>query len=706
MIDPLPLVVPLSAAPAAPDVATAAQAEVPAVTPTGALYTSDSSRSSERGRSPGTIDLIVNAWSPDGDLSLLLPGDVIHFEIAVSVVDDGSNAGLYSVVYDVIGDNSVLNGYQLNTMTKAESGWSDPSHLLRNVTYPMYDAVDSSVFPGYGGGWGFETAGLPTGGNVTTQPGSILGAGIAASPTWTADQNPSYPGLQPRVRLGVGQGTYTFPPDDPVVGGMTGGFGQILDNSGSGGPPAPGDGSWLFQRGVIDTTGWNSAEYCFDVSPAAGAVFDPTLDYSQDIGGGLAINVPSGQMVGDSFCFTVISCDDLTLGACCFEDGTCQAISCADCATLGGNFTLGGVCVPNTCMPFGACCMTATACAFVPEPTCTGAGGDFRGEGTQCPTQNVGTNEHRGLEVVHWTDPSLNCHDIVARAAGDCIPGPLIDAWMSATGAGHDICHQFGVSDCSPAIPADFFEFGSEPFAGSVCLAGVPLGPTPWGDFGNADTLILRSADPFDRCDPPSPTSWATVDIEVVALSLASIDPIVVTVWGAPTYWDVFVDLSPVRPSWGILGARKTHCNGGTYASYLNVQPRFTFTKVGDPSQVRVLDTGQQGLCPITLNQDTNPPWVADADPNLHLSSPYCTGFHPGIEDPNPTVNCPVPGDTEADGDVDLNDFATFATCFSGSAVTTPPASCPMRDFSLSDLDCDGDVDLNDFATLGTNFTG
>jgi hypothetical protein len=64
------------------------------------------------------------------------------------------------------------------------------------------------------------------------------------------------------------------------------------------------------------------------------------------------------------------------------------------------------------------------------------------------------------------------------------------------------------------------------------------------------------------------------------------------------------------------------------------------------------------------------------------------------------------PGDLDGDGDVDLNDFATFATCFSGSAVTTPPPSCSGSDFAGSDMDNDGDVDLNDFATFSSNFTG
>jgi hypothetical protein len=63
-------------------------------------------------------------------------------------------------------------------------------------------------------------------------------------------------------------------------------------------------------------------------------------------------------------------------------------------------------------------------------------------------------------------------------------------------------------------------------------------------------------------------------------------------------------------------------------------------------------------------------------------------------------------GDFDYDGDVDLNDFATLAICYSGAAVTTAPPGCPSDQFSKPDLDADGDVDLADFASFAVNFTG
>jgi len=138
------------------------------------------------------------------------------------------------------------------------------------------------------------------------------------------------------------------------------------------------------------------------------------------------------------------------------------------------------------------------------------------------------------------------------------------------------MCYNFGATS---QIPADFFAPGSDPFDGQVCLRGVPLGHP---DFPDADTLIQRSDDPFLRCDLPSETE-VTVDIQVIAMSLESTAPIIVTYDGGqnPEDWDVTVDLSVNPQPMGSLTAKKTNCNGGTYTNVLPVLPRFTFIKVG-----------------------------------------------------------------------------------------------------------------------------
>lgn len=61
---------------------------------------------------------------------------------------------------------------------------------------------------------------------------------------------------------------------------------------------------------------------------------------------------------------------------------------------------------------------------------------------------------------------------------------------------------------------------------------------------------------------------------------------------------------------------------------------------------------------------------------------------------------CPggVPGDLDADGDVDIVDFSTFAGCFQGSGVDVP------ENCRCADLDGDGDVDVVDFSTFAGTF--
>ena len=59
-----------------------------------------------------------------------------------------------------------------------------------------------------------------------------------------------------------------------------------------------------------------------------------------------------------------------------------------------------------------------------------------------------------------------------------------------------------------------------------------------------------------------------------------------------------------------------------------------------------------------------------------------------------------VPGDYDADGDVDETDYSTFSLCMDGPGLT-PDALCSFFDF-----DNDQDVDTSDFATFSRYFTG
>lgn len=240
----------------------------------------------------------------------------IFFQVAVGVDPLAGHAlgnlGLATIVYDVMPNECMTCGcpdVYFNAMTDANSGWSDTPGFpaLNVVSAPMYTNSGTTAYPGYNGGWGFDNAQLPTGGNTDTVQ-EIHGAGMLAPLTWQADVNPIHDGLQPYVRQGVGHGIYTFPAADPIVGGMQGGFGQVLDNTGTGGPILPGDGHWLLQEGLLPCTANWEAGCCYgwDVDPSTAAVYTPTMDYNSDIGGGFRIAIPGANLEGDSFCFCII----------------------------------------------------------------------------------------------------------------------------------------------------------------------------------------------------------------------------------------------------------------------------------------------------------------------------------------------------------------------------------------------------------------
>jgi hypothetical protein len=328
----------------------------------------------------------------------------------------------------------------------------------------------------------------------------------------------------------------------------------------------------------------------------------------------------------------------------------------------------------------------------------------FLGVGVDCPTQtiDVEVEEPGGDIFIHTIVVPADCADTPIRQR-DCVPGTPIDAWKSPENA--SMCHSFDVTG-SPPIPADFFGPGSDPFSDPICLRGVPLGPTAYGDFGQADTLIQRSADPFDRCEFPDPGVEVTVDVEIVALSLESVAPITVTYNGGqdPEEWNVAVDLSEVHtdadpndPPIGTLTARKEHCNGGTYTSVLHVQPRFTFTKVGEPGEVRVLDRGLEEIPPVVLDASAIPQnWVSVPDPALNLVNPICTDFHPGLIDGQVMQDCDCNNN-------DIHDTCDIDEGTSGDCNSnTIPDDCDIMYGTSEDADSNGIPDECELEVIPT----
>lgn len=151
--------------------------------------------------------------------------------------------------------------------------------------------------------------------------------------------------------------------------------------------------------------------------------------------------------------------------------------------------------------------------------------------------------------------------------------------------------------------PPSFFDPGSDPFSGRVKFLGEPLNAPV---FGTADTIVERKATAILQ----EPNFSDTIPIEIVALSLVSTNPITVTYNGntSPELWYVKVVVSPSKQSNGSMNINHSNPQGGTFDSFLFVQPKFIFTRLGD-NAVRILDTGALSLPPKELTA-TDSPWI------------------------------------------------------------------------------------------------
>jgi len=378
------------------------------------------------------------------------------------------------------------------------------------------------------------------------------------------------------------------------------------------GYPAPG-GACL---GDSDLNGIDDA--CETIEPT-GACCDDSTGVCQD--GMDAIDCPAPLRFAAG-----MLCADLDppcgsvepTGACCYQGGGCTVETEVECAANGGTYWGDDTaCDPSPCpQP----CTSNDECQ--PSDYCAKATGDCVGTGTCQPRPEVcpvlwnpvcgcdGRTYGNGCEAAATGVNVL--HDGLCETA-DCIP-PGQDCWTTDCGATQ-------ASFVDTPIPADFFEPGSDPFDGVIALRG----PVP----DAVDTIVARLG---GMCfEEPLPSN-ATVEIEIVQLNLVSCQPISVPGAGGPSDWDVQVDLSTTNtPPPGTLTATKEHANGGTYTADFYVQPVFTFTRVGDPGDVRVLDTGLEGLPPILFQTDEPAPWSTDS------TECDCSddGFAPGVsQDP------------------------------------------------------------------------
>lgn len=188
---------------------------------------------------------------------------------------------------------------------------------------------------------------------------------------------------------------------------------------------------------------------------------------------------------------------------------------------------------------------------------------------------------------VAWADGGHQRHlgRGVEPSPFDVLPGN--DYWITLSAE-----VTFGAPDY-PAIPADFFHPGSEPFEGHVRLSGLADGPP---ELGDADTVVRRTAPAL----LPGEGSAMTVPIELVELNLRSTEPILV---GTQPY-DVFVEVSPTQPGLGDMTIVRVDDQGGTFEWHVSVAPVYIFVPVlGGPP--RTLSTHP----PLVFGNDAPGAW-------------------------------------------------------------------------------------------------
>lgn len=170
---------------------------------------------------------------------------------------------------------------------------------------------------------------------------------------------------------------------------------------------------------------------------------------------------------------------------------------------------------------------------------------------------------------------------------------------------GNDLWHAvqpsfllFGGPDL-PEVPQGFFDPGSEPFDGLVQFTGEPTAPSS----ADTDTIVRRTA----PASLPSIGSIDTTPIEIVQLSLASVNPIVVS---GNAYRVTLTRATGVQPA-GTMTIKRTSPTGGTFDSVLPVRPQLIFTPIsGGPDRIWTPD--------VVLNfaSDASANWSSESLPS------------------------------------------------------------------------------------------
>jgi hypothetical protein len=168
----------------------------------------------------------------------------------------------------------------------------------------------------------------------------------------------------------------------------------------------------------------------------------------------------------------------------------------------------------------------------------------------------------------------------------------------------------FGFKD-APAIPADFFGIGSDPWAGTISCVGIPLNSK--GPTGTADMIVTQEAiewipNPIKAYGPREIPREFRLRCDMKQLSERVPTPIIVTYNGGKREekWDTLVKIAKNHPGGGHIDITwiNANGNGGLCDIEIAVKVDFIFTHTvadGQKKQV-VLTSGVEWLSETNHN--------------------------------------------------------------------------------------------------------
>ena len=202
------------------------------------------------------------------------------------------------------------------------------------------------------------------------------------------------------------------------------------------------------------------------------------------------------------------------IGACCYDDGTCDDLTESDCDAAEGTWQGAGTsCADDPCPAAGACCQAPetcedTSCSILTEDACNESGGIYAGDDTvctECPPRSSITISFSGIEdcgcvggvipdvsdanttfTLNYVDcPSSGtdvwASDSIPFSRTDCDGNPLSDGSMTAV---------FTCSPCNDNFGNPVIQLNADGVGWSFFISGAfPL--TNGGTYSNLLTCAF-----------------------------------------------------------------------------------------------------------------------------------------------------------------------------------------------------------------------